>query len=310
MVSQGAGAADRLLHPDGVVYFGAAPDASPHRVHEISHALFARGARRSTGGSSTECSSRARPSARSTRCAGAPNRLRTSASPTASRPCACTGRCRPRRVADWARRRTTRALVEQRSTLPRQLRGTLLGEALAEAARVARGRHLLGYVLGVANSLAVADGLPLSEQRVGAARAREGRARDRYGLRELARARGSGARGGPRSHRAARPVPRRRDRSTRACARATRAEDDEPNEHDAAPTAWKAVPDARLRCRDVARDRGWLARRPGAAARSCCCSAASLGALVTAGLWLWILAARRSLGWAVGVLRSRSGSRT
>ena len=73
--------------------------------------------------------------------------------------------------------------------LPRQLRGTLLGEALANLP-VARAADLLGYVLGVANSLAVADGLPLSEsESVPRALEKAVRGID-TGLRELARVRG------------------------------------------------------------------------------------------------------------------------
>ena len=53
------------------------------------------------------------------------------------------------------------SLVE-RVDLPRQLEGTLVGEALAELPP-ARAADRLGYILGVANAVAVADGLRLSE---------------------------------------------------------------------------------------------------------------------------------------------------
>ncbi len=52
--------------------------------------------------------------------------------------------------------------VVPRVALPKQLRATLLGEALGEL-EPARAAEVLGYVLGVANSVAVADGLRLSE---------------------------------------------------------------------------------------------------------------------------------------------------
>jgi hypothetical protein len=72
--------------------------------------------------------------------------------------------------------------------LPRQLRGSLLGEALA-ALPESRAADILGYVLGVANSLAVADGLSLSEhESVPRALEKAVRGID-AGLRELARER-------------------------------------------------------------------------------------------------------------------------
>ena len=174
--------------PDGVVYFGTAPDASPHRVHEISHALFAEVAAAVLADGLRACSSRARPSARSTRCAGARTACRTSASPTSSRPCASTGRCRSS-ASRTGFRRAPRPRSSRASSLPRQLRGTLLGEALAKLAP-ARAADLLGYVLGVANSLAIADNLPLSEsESVPRALEKAVRGID-TGIRELARARG------------------------------------------------------------------------------------------------------------------------
>ena len=92
------------------------------------------------------------------------------------------------RVTDWVPPVSEHALVDM-AKLPRQLRGTLLGEALAKLP-AARAADLLGYVLGVANSLAVADGLVLSEREsVPQALEKAVRGID-TGLRELSRARG------------------------------------------------------------------------------------------------------------------------
>ncbi len=57
--------------------------------------------------------------------------------------------------------RATGSLVEP-VDLPRQLEGTLIAEALAELSPP-RAADRLGYILGVANAVAVADGLRLSE---------------------------------------------------------------------------------------------------------------------------------------------------
>lgn len=55
-----------------------------------------------------------------------------------------------------------RGSLVERVDLPRQLDGTLVAEALAELSP-ARAADRLGYILGVANAVAVADGLRLSE---------------------------------------------------------------------------------------------------------------------------------------------------
>jgi hypothetical protein len=74
------------------------------------------------------------------------------------------------------------------SQLPRQLRGSLLGEALGRL-EPGRGADLLGYVLAVANALAVADGLRLSDSdSIPRALEKAVRGIDR-GLRELAKQR-------------------------------------------------------------------------------------------------------------------------
>lgn len=80
------------------------------------------------------------------------------------------------------------ALVPQ-PQLPKQLAGTLVGEALGELPPQ-RAAEILGYVLGVANSVAVADRLRLSEpESIPAATEKAVRGMD-LGLRELARLRG------------------------------------------------------------------------------------------------------------------------
>ena len=67
----------------------------------------------------------------------------------------------PEDVTIWEAAGEASALVEPQ-LLPRQLQGTLLGEALGQLPP-ARAAEVLGYVLGVANSVAVADRLCLSD---------------------------------------------------------------------------------------------------------------------------------------------------
>ncbi len=172
--------------PDGVVYFGTAPDASPHRVHEISHALFAENQSlywRMVYGMLFESPSECEEYALRWRA----NRLQDLGFPDLEQAMRVYRPLAVERVSDWVPPAADAALVES-IQLPRQLSGTLLGEALAKLDS-ARAADLLGYVLGVANSLAVADGLPLSEyDSVPRALEKAVRGID-TGLRELARAR-------------------------------------------------------------------------------------------------------------------------
>ena len=172
--------------PDGVVYFGTAPDASPHRIHEISHALFAEDQPlywRLVYGMLFESPSECEEYALRWRT----NRLQDLGFPELDQAMRVYRPLPVERVSDWVPPLPEHALVGSIS-LPRQLRGTLLGEALA-ALPAARAADLLGYVLGVANSLAVADGLSLSEsESVPRALEKAVRGIDK-GLRELARAR-------------------------------------------------------------------------------------------------------------------------
>lgn len=172
--------------PDGVVYFGTAPDASPHRIHEISHALFAEDQPlywRLVYGLLFESPSECEEYALRWRT----NRLQDLGFPDVEQAMRVYRPLPVERVSDWAPPVSERALVDSMK-LPRQLRGTLLGEALAKLP-ASRAADLLGYVLGVANSLAIADGLSLSEsESVPRALEKAVRGID-TGLRELARVR-------------------------------------------------------------------------------------------------------------------------
>jgi hypothetical protein len=173
--------------PDGVVYFGVQSDKSPHRVHEIaqslaedSPALYWRMVYGALFESPVECEEDAL-RWRTARLSdlGFPDREQAM---RVYRPLAAE------RVSDWAPPGASSELVAAVS-LPRQLRGSLLGEALAKLPE-RQAADVLGYVLGVANSLAVADGLSLSEpESVPRALEKAVRGID-AGLRELARARG------------------------------------------------------------------------------------------------------------------------
>jgi hypothetical protein len=172
--------------PDGVVYFGTPEEVSPHRVHEISHALFAESQAlywRMVYGLLFESPSECEEYALRWRT----NRLQDLGFPDVEQAMRVYRPLAVERVADWVPPGAESALVES-IALPRQLRGTLLGEALAKL-DPGRAADLLGYVLGVANSLAIADNLPLSEsESVPRALEKAVRGID-TGLRELARAR-------------------------------------------------------------------------------------------------------------------------
>ncbi len=91
---------------------------------------------------------------------------------------------RPEQAPIWERVEPGAALVAA-ERLPRQLQGSLVGEALAKLPG-GRAADVLGYVLGVANSIAVADWLRLSDhEAIPGALAKAVRGIDR-GLRELA----------------------------------------------------------------------------------------------------------------------------
>ncbi len=91
---------------------------------------------------------------------------------------------RPEQAPIWQHSTPTAALVPV-ERLPRQLQGSLLGESLAKLPG-GRAADVLGYVLGVANSIAVADRLRLSDHdAIPGALEKTVRGIDR-GLRELA----------------------------------------------------------------------------------------------------------------------------
>ena len=177
---------DGWFTPDGVVYFGVESDKSPHRVYEIaqslaedSSALYWLMVYGALFESPAECEEEAL-RWRTARLSdlGFPDRDQAM---RAYRP------LEAERVTDWTPPAESSELVAAVS-LPRQLRGSLLGEALAKLPE-SKASDVLGYVLGVANSLAVADGLSLSEpESVPRALEKAVRGID-AGLRELARAR-------------------------------------------------------------------------------------------------------------------------
>ncbi|MFI5314802.1 MAG: DUF6178 family protein [Myxococcota bacterium] len=177
---------DGWFTPDGVVYFGVESDQSPHRVHEIAHALFDQAPAlywRMVYGALFESPSECEEEALRWRT----NRLSDLGFPDRDQAMRVYRPLVAEKVADWTPPSASGALVRALA-LPRQLRGSLLGEALAALPEI-RAADVLGYVLGVANSLAVADGLSLSEsESVPQALEKAVRGID-AGLRELARAR-------------------------------------------------------------------------------------------------------------------------
>lgn len=172
--------------PDGVVYFGVGAERSPHRVHEIAQALFSESPAlywRLVYGMLFESPSELEEEALRWRTA----RLGDLGFPDREQAMRVYRPLRPEKVAEWSGSSDSRALVGA-IQLPRQLRGSLLGEALAALSET-RAADILGYVLGVANALAVADGLSLSEhESVPRALEKAVRGID-AGLRELARER-------------------------------------------------------------------------------------------------------------------------
>lgn len=91
---------------------------------------------------------------------------------------------RPEQAPIWEHAAATAALVPV-ERLPQKLQGTLVGDALAKLPG-ARAADVLGYVLGVANAIAVADRLRLSDHdAIPGALEKAVRGIDR-GLRELA----------------------------------------------------------------------------------------------------------------------------
>ncbi len=172
---------------DGVVYFAVPDEVSPHRLHEIVHALFHEDQAlywRVVYGLIFELPSECEEFALRWRT----RRLQDLGFPDREQ---AMGVYRPlvaEKVETIDAESDTGALVEALE-LPRQLRGSLVGEALAQLS-AQRAAEVLGYVLAVANSIAVADKLHLSDpESVPVALDKAVRGIDR-GLRELARVRG------------------------------------------------------------------------------------------------------------------------
>jgi uncharacterized protein DUF6178 len=172
--------------PDGVVYFGFADGASPARVTEITGALHEHDPAlywRLVYGFLFEPAADCEEDALRWRT----NRLQDLGFPDREQAMRVYRPLPTEKVAEWTPPASSGALVGAIS-LPRQLRGSLLGEALM-ALPIERAADVLGYVLGVANSLAVADGLSLSDsESVPRALEKAVRGID-AGLRELARTR-------------------------------------------------------------------------------------------------------------------------
>jgi hypothetical protein len=151
---------DGAFTVDGVVYFRV-PDGSPHRVHAIVSAAFAdtpalywliaQGMLFELTSESEEYALRWRN--RRLGDLGFPER---DDAMLVYRPLA------PEKVEDFGNHEVGSAALERAFDLPVQLEGTLLAEALA-ALDPRLAADLVGYVLAVANWIAIADELPLSE---------------------------------------------------------------------------------------------------------------------------------------------------
>lgn len=151
---------DGAFTPDGVVYFEVPDGVSPHRVHATAHAAFdgdqplywrlVYGLLFETPAEIEEYALRWRV-----------NRLQDLGFPEREQAMRVYRSLRPESAPIEAGHSAATGLVRS-FDLPKQLRGSLLGEALSELpARTAA--DVLGYVLGVANSIAVADRLQLSD---------------------------------------------------------------------------------------------------------------------------------------------------
>jgi Family of unknown function (DUF6178) len=152
---------DAAFTADGVVYFVVHGDASLHRVHEIAHATFSlapdlywRIAQGLIFELPAECEEYAlRWRTRRLSDLGFPE---PDDAMRVYRPLA------PESVEDFGTQEFGASGLARVHELPRQLGGTLLGEALGEIAP-SRFADVFGQVLAVANWLAIADDLPLSE---------------------------------------------------------------------------------------------------------------------------------------------------
>jgi hypothetical protein len=178
---------DGTFSPDGMVYFGVPEGASPHRIHEIVHTLFDQDQPlywRVVYGMIFELRAETEEFALRWR----RRRLEDLGFPDREQAMRVYRPLTPEKVQTVEADSAGDGLVPSPG-LPRQLGGTLLAEALGQLSSQ-RATEVLGYVLGVANSIAVADNLRLSDpESVAAALEKAVRGIDR-GLRELAHMRG------------------------------------------------------------------------------------------------------------------------
>ncbi|MCP4002988.1 MAG: hypothetical protein GY725_02210 [bacterium] len=146
--------------PDGVVYFSAPEGAPMHRMHELTQAAWQHnqpqywrlvyGCLFETISGCEEDSLRWRT-----------NRLQDLGFPDREQAMRAYRPLTVEHVEEWAVPDSDDALA-QSFDMPRQLDGTLIAEALSRLPE-SRAVDVLGYILAVANSLAVADDLPLSD---------------------------------------------------------------------------------------------------------------------------------------------------
>lgn len=178
---------DGFFTADGMVYFRLPEDASAHRIHEIAHAAFAQAPEfywRIAQGMIFELPSECQEYARRWR----DRRLNDLGFPDredamrAYRPLAAE------QVEDFGLVEYAGNSLQRAFDLPQQVGGTLLAEALAST-DPARLPDVLGQVLAVANWIAVADQLSLSESESIPQALRKAIAGIDRGLRELVRLR-------------------------------------------------------------------------------------------------------------------------
>ncbi len=151
---------DGSFTPDGMVYFEVPEGMSPHRVHETVHAAFEGDQAlywRIVYGLIFESSADMEEHALRWRIA----RLQDLGFPDREQAMRVYRSLSPENVEGAEDVEYSRDLVRS-IDLPKQLRGSLLGEALSALPSGVAG-DLLGYVLAVANSIAVADRLQLSD---------------------------------------------------------------------------------------------------------------------------------------------------
>ncbi len=152
--------------PDGVVYFGVPEEADIHRVREIVEAAWQHNQTaywRLVYGLVYEPASNCEESALRWRT----NRLQDLGFPDREQAMRVYRPLRPEapsleRAPLHARAGGPVEAGSANADLPRQIQGSLVSKALGELP-TARAGDLLGYVLGVANAIAVADDLPLAD---------------------------------------------------------------------------------------------------------------------------------------------------